>query len=161
MSLRGHSDMTTNDEAEAAKRHELQLLLLREGYSQDEARMMAANLAADKLDEWVEKRRPYVMNSPERQILPPGAIDLHDLKSQREDALMEAEEAKYMENVTKLGIMMAQSFSLPELPDAVLRALRGVLEINGLTSVDAAAKIFNAAEIMRNYEVTRAKVEAK
>ena len=52
-------------ELETAKRRELQLILLREGYSQDEARMRAAKWPADKLDEWIEKMRPSAMRFPE------------------------------------------------------------------------------------------------
>ena len=46
-----------NDMDEAAKRRELQLLLLREGYTQDEAREAATTLEANRLDELIELMR--------------------------------------------------------------------------------------------------------
>ena len=59
-----------------AKRHELQLLLLREGYTQDEARKMAAEVYTEKLDECLELIREDAMRFPERAIVPgPGTAD--------------------------------------------------------------------------------------
>ena len=104
-----------------AKRHELQLLLLREGYTQDEARKMAAEVYTEKLDECLERIREDAMRFPERAIVPPGTVDLADLKSQREEAKQDAEEAEYFANRNELAVMMAKSFSLDEMPLAVLR----------------------------------------
>jgi len=56
--------MTDN---EAAKRRELQLLFLRCGYRQAEAREMAADLATDKLDEWLDPARESAMSYPSAQ----------------------------------------------------------------------------------------------
>ena len=58
--------MTTNDDA--AKRRELQLILLRNGYSQEYAREAAAEWPADKLtDPLVDRMRESALRDPERQ----------------------------------------------------------------------------------------------
>src|SRR6476659_5889321 len=97
------------DDNEAAKRRELQLILLREGYSQDYAREAAAEWPTAKLDdELVAKMREDAMRFPERAILPEGTPDLADIKSAREEALAEAEEEKYYERRDRLSAVMAE-----------------------------------------------------
>ena len=135
---------------ETEKRHELQLLLLREGFTQDDARESAAR--TDRLDEFLEMLRKNAVQfpeRPERQILPVGTLDLADVKTKREDAISEAEEAEYYENRDKLATMMAQSFSLPSMPLAVVQALLDVLEANGINRLAAMADIIKTVEGLR------------
>ena len=81
------------------------------------------------------------MQFPEHQIVPPGTIGLADLKTRRKEANDEVEAAEYYAKRDQLGIMMAQSFSLDEMPMAVLQALLDVLEINGIDRLAAIANI--------------------
>ena len=55
---------------EAAKRHELQLVFLREGFTQEEARKSAEYGNADRVDKMLELLREHAMQFPERQIRP-------------------------------------------------------------------------------------------
>ena len=137
---------------ELDKRHELQRLFLREGYPQDEAREMAADLPADRLDEWLEKWREHAMQFPERAIVPPGTVDLEDVKSQREQVRFDAEVAEYFEKQDRLSALMAQSFSVAELPLAVLQALLDVLEAGGRRRLPAMADIIRIVESLRKHE---------
>ena len=138
------------DHNEAAKRRELQLILLREGYSQTEARLMAAELATDKLDEWLNRMRKDAMRFPARAILPEGSPDLADIKSAREEARMEAEEAKYYARRDRLGVVMVELFSVPELPTATLVALIDVLEAGGIDRFDAITDIEKHLALLRS-----------
>jgi hypothetical protein len=105
--------------------------------------------------------RENAMRFPERQIVPPGTIDLADLKSQREEAQMEAEEAEYFEKRDRLAALMAQSFSVSEMPTAVLQALLDVLEAGGVDRLVAMADIIKTVEGLRKvYEHERAKVQS-
>lgn len=127
------------------KRHELQLLLLREGYTQEQARDMATGAGAEWVDGVIERMREDAMRHPERQIVPPGTVDLHDVKSAREDAEMEAifqEDQKfgdalfdtmiaYMDkNATRNGI-------LEDVTRETLKALVSALGDGGITITDA------------------------
>lgn len=134
---------------EAAKRRELQLMLLREGYSQDDAREMAAGLVIERLDEQLEKMREHAMRFPERQIVPIGTVDLYDVKSQREQTIGDAEEVEYFENRNRLTALMTQSFSLTEMPTAVLQALIEALEANGVERLDAMTDISKTIDFLR------------
>jgi hypothetical protein len=147
--------------SEPEKRRELQLMLLREGFTQDEAREMATGIKTELLDPSLERMRENAMRFPERQIVPPGTIDLADVKSQREAAISEAEEAKYYENQTKLAMEMAQSFSPPEMPTAVLQALLGALETNGIDRLDAIADIIQTIEVLRKVTELRRQSSAR
>jgi hypothetical protein len=133
--------LKVTDDDEAAKRRELQMILLREGYGQTEAREMAADLATDKLDEWVNRMRESAMRFPERAILPEGTPDLADIKRAREEALMDAEEEKYFARRDRLCDVMIESFSVPELPTATLMALVDALEAGGINRLDAFTEI--------------------
>ena len=146
------------DDNEAAKRRELQLILLREGYSQTEARQMAAELAADKLDEWLNRMRESAMRFPARAILPEGTPDLADIKRTREEALIDAEEAKYYARRDRLGVVMAELFSVHELPTATLVALIEVLEAGGIDRFDTITDIEKHLALLRSVNVDTAKV---
>ena len=128
---------------ETEKRRKLQLLFLREDYTEDEARKMVA------LDEWLEKMREDAMRFPERQIVPPGTTDLADVKSQHEETLLAAAEAVYFENQIRLATLMEQSFSLPEMLTAVLQALLDVLETNGVDRLEAMTEISETVDFLR------------
>jgi hypothetical protein len=142
----------TNDET--AKRRELQLMLLREGYSQDEARETAAH--TDRLDDWLKLMRKNV-TGPERQIVPPGTVDLIDLKRQRENAIAEAEEEKYYERRDRLATTMAELFHPSDLPIAALMAMLEVIEANGVDRLEALADIIKHVQFLR--DVTAQKQE--
>jgi hypothetical protein len=135
---------------ETEKRREVQLKLLREGFTQDEARNTATNATAEWLDKCLALLGKKAPPLPERQILPPGTLDLADVKSQREEALLEAETAEYYENEDRLAVLMAQSFSLHELPVAVINALLNVLEANGIDRMDAMADIIKTVEFLQS-----------
>jgi hypothetical protein len=134
---------------EAALRRELQLLLLREGYTQDDARDMATGVSLERVAPAVERMREDAMRFPERQILPPGAVDLADVKSQREDAVMAEEEKQYFLNQDRLAATMAMSFSVDELPTAALQALLDVLEDSGIDRLKAMNLIIERVEVMQ------------
>lgn len=141
--------MNDNIEDEAAKRRELQLLLLREGYTQDEAREGAAEGSAERLDEFLELLRKDAMRFPERQIVPPGTVDLEDVKINREHAIIAEEGAAYCRKQEWLATAMAQSFSVSELPIAALQALLDVLEANGIDRLTAMADLIKDVEVLR------------
>jgi hypothetical protein len=131
------------------KRRELQLLLLREGLTQDDARKTATRLPADQLDELLKSLRKDAMRYPERQIVLPGTVDLQDVKTQREEAISDAEDAEYFERQDRLQAAMAQSFSVSDLPTAVLLALLSVLERNGIDRLNAIADIIEKVEYLQ------------
>jgi hypothetical protein len=133
---------------ETEKRRELQLMLLREGYTQDEARKAAASEPAELLDKWLVFRKD-AMRFPERQIVPIGTLDLADVKSRREEALLEAEEAKYFKNRARLAALMPQSFSLQEITAVVLQALLDVVQANGVDRLAAMTDITKTVDGLR------------
>lgn len=98
------------------------------------------------------------MQHPERQIVPPGAIDLADVKSQREQAIV-AEELKYFAERDQLAALMAPLFSVPELPTAMLMALLDVLETGGVDRLDAIADIAKTVEFLRKVAEHEQKAE--
>jgi hypothetical protein len=53
------------------------------------------------------------------------------------------------ETETGLAVQMAQSFSLPAMPTAVLQALLDVLETNGIDRLNAITDIIKTVEFMR------------
>ena len=134
---------------EAAKRREIQMILLREGYTQTEAREMAAELATDKLDEYLNLTRESAARFPERAILPEGTPDLADIKRDREWALEEVEEEKYYARRDRLCDVMAELFSVPELPTATLMALVDALEAGGIARLDAFTEIEKELAFLR------------
>ena len=74
---------------------------------------------------------------------------------------MEAEEAEYFEKRDRLAALMAQSFSVPEMPTAVLVTLLDVLEAGGVDRLDAMADIIKKVEFLRKVaEHERAKVQS-
>jgi len=113
---------------------------------------MAAEWAVDDamLDAWHERSR----HLPERQIVPPGTVDLVDLKTKREEAADEAGEARYYENQVLLSQQMAESFSVPEMPLAVLQALLDVLEAGGIERLSAMDNIIKVVEGLRKIRQT-------
>ena len=135
---------------ETELRRELQLVLLREGFTQEYAREAAA--------EWVitpetiakmEEMREDAKRFPERQILPPGTLDIADIKTRNDEALCEIEEQKYIENQAKLAMLMTQSFSLPEMSVAVLQTLLSVLEESGIERLTAMQDIIKTVEFLQ------------
>jgi hypothetical protein len=139
------TDNITTELDEVAKRRELQLILLREGYSQEDAHQQATGCPVDELDEWIEKMCDHAMHFPERQILPPGTADMVDAKSQRREALNEVELDQYFAKRDRTAELMIQSFSAYEMPTAVLQALIDALEEVGVDRQDAVAKIAKAS----------------
>jgi hypothetical protein len=133
---------------EAAQRRELQLLLLREGFTQDEAREAnRRKLGAGCPDGGRHARaRHAVPRAPDR---PSRRSRSADVKSEREDAVMAEEEKEYFLNQGRLATMMAQSFSASELPTAVVQALLDVLEDNGIDRLEAMDDIIKRVEVMR------------
>jgi hypothetical protein len=135
---------------ETELRRELQLVLLREGFTQDYAREAAADwVITPETIAKMEQMREDAKRFPARQILPPGTIDIADIKSQNEEALCEIEEQKYYANQAKLSVLMAESFSLPEMSVAVLQTLLFVLEEGGIERMAAIAEIIKTVEFLQ------------
>ena len=110
----------------------------------------ATGWPVDKLDKSLEKMREHAMQFPERQISRPVPSIWH-LKTKRQETI---DEAELMENFARrdaLGVMMAQSFSLDEMPTAVLHALLNVLETNGIDRLAAIANIAVIVEFLRKF----------
>lgn len=136
---------------ETEKRREFQLLLLREGWTQEMARDIATdvNVKIEEIDKAIERMREHAMRFAERQIVPPGTVDLADMKTKRQETIDEAEAARYHANRDRLGILMAELFSLDEMPMAVLQALLDVLEGNGVDRLEAISEIALRLEVLR------------
>jgi hypothetical protein len=138
---------------ETEKRRQLQLTLLREGYTQDNAREAAAKWPLAGLDEeWVQKMHEDAKRFPERQILPPGSIDLADVKSQREDAEMEAEEQVYYAKRDKLAEQILESFSTCNMCTPTLLALSIALqESKGISLLESLEEIIKEANFLLRF----------
>jgi hypothetical protein len=135
---------------EAAKRREVQLILLRQGYTQAEAREGATVLEANRLDEYLDLSRESAARFPERAILPEGTPDLHDVKRAREEAAGDVEEEKYFARRDQLAALMAELFSTDELPTAALVALIDTLEDSGVPRLTTIANIEKHLPILRD-----------